>query len=107
MIKIFATRDPSFGFGDVAIRVIDRENNSFLDPIGVQMKTCENGTYIPPAMTLIQHEAQMLMDQLWDCGLRPTEGSGSAGAMAAVQKHLEDMRTMAFHFADVPRSSVK
>jgi hypothetical protein len=34
---------------------------------------------------------------LWNCGLRPTEGSGSAGSLAATQRHLDDMRTVAFH----------
>lgn len=48
-----------------------------------------------PTMRLTLHQAQFLMDQLWDCGLRPSEGSGSAGAMAATQKHLEDMQAIA------------
>jgi hypothetical protein len=33
--------------------------------------------------------AQVLMDDLWRCGIRPTEGAGSAGAMNAVQEHLK------------------
>jgi hypothetical protein len=41
--------------------------------------------------------AQLLMDRLWECGLRPTEGSGSAGSLSATQKHLEDMRTLVFN----------
>jgi len=41
-------------------------------------------------------EAQALMDRLWSAGLRPTEGAGSAGALAAVQHHLEDMRSLVF-----------
>ncbi len=41
--------------------------------------------------------AQTLMDDLWNAGIRPTEGAGSAGAMLATQKHLADMRTLAFH----------
>jgi hypothetical protein len=36
------------------------------------------------------------MDELWHAGIRPTEGAGSAGAMAATQRHLEDMRTLVF-----------
>lgn len=40
-------------------------------------------------------EAQSLMDELWQCGLRPSEGTGSAGALAATQKHLEDMQGIA------------
>ena len=49
-----------------------------------------------PAMTLTNTEAQQLMDSLWDVGLRPSEGSGSAGAMLAVQEHLKDMRRLVF-----------
>jgi len=36
------------------------------------------------------------MDSLWDCGLRPSEGTGSAGALSATQKHLDDMRKIVF-----------
>lgn len=43
------------------------------------------------------NEAQKLMDDLWDCGLRPSEGTGSAGALAATQKHLNDLRKIAFN----------
>lgn len=42
------------------------------------------------------------MDQLWNCGLRPTEGSGSAGSLAATQRHLEDMRKIAFNTLGFP-----
>lgn len=49
-----------------------------------------------PTFKLSIEQAQTLMDDLWNCGLRPTEGAGSAGAMRAVEKHLEDMRKIAF-----------
>lgn len=62
----------------------------------VVMKHMEPGTMPPAFMNLTMHQAQQFIDQLWDCGLRPTEGTGSAGAMAAQAKHLEDMRTLVF-----------
>lgn len=49
-----------------------------------------------PAVHLSIEGAQFLMDQLRQCGLRPSEGNGSAGAMAAVQEHLKDMRRLVF-----------
>ena len=49
-----------------------------------------------PVMYMNETEAQVLIDSLWDCGLRPSEGSGSAGALMAVQEHLVDMRKIAF-----------
>ena len=51
-------------------------------------------------VSLSPEAAQTLMDDLWQCGLRPTEGSGSAGALAATQRHLEDMRTLVFKSAE-------
>ena len=52
--------------------------------------------YSPPFLTIENAEAQTLMDDLWEAGIRPTEAKGSAGAMKAVQNHLKDMRTIAF-----------
>ena len=47
-----------------------------------------------PYLEIPKHAAQKLIDSLWDCGLRPSEGSGSAGQLAATQRHLEDMRKL-------------
>ena len=52
---------------------------------------------MPDSSFELSHEAaQTLMDDLWQAGMRPTEGTGSAGAMRAVERHLEDMRTLVF-----------
>lgn len=48
-----------------------------------------------PCLVLDLDLAQTLMDELYRCGIRPTEGSGSAGSLAATQKHLEDMQKIA------------
>lgn len=55
-----------------------------------------DGEYAPPALSLHRDDAQQLMDALWDAGLRPSEGSGSAGSLAATERHLADMRAIAF-----------
>ncbi len=49
-----------------------------------------------PTVRIERDEAQLLMDQLWDCGLRPTQGKGSAGQLTAVQAHLNDLREIVF-----------
>lgn len=54
------------------------------------------GAAFEPILILRPDEAQALVDELWDCGLRPSEGSGSAGSLAATQRHLEDMRALVF-----------
>lgn len=51
------------------------------------------GTMITqPTVMLDENAGQSLMDSLFAAGLRPTEGAGSAGAMAATQAHLADLR---------------
>lgn len=47
--------------------------------------------------TLTNGEAQILMDDLWLTGLRPSEGSGSAGSLKATQSHLADLKTILFY----------
>ena len=59
------------------------------------MKPLDQGSIISqPTLSLRNDEAQLLMDELWRCGLRPTEGSGSAGSLAATEKHLQDMQAI-------------
>ena len=48
------------------------------------------------AMVLKRDDLQSLMDELWTVGIRPTEGTGSAGSLAATQAHLNDMRALVF-----------
>ena len=49
---------------------------------------------MPPTFELAVDAAQALMDSLWDLGLRPSEGTGSAGSLKATQNHLADMRSI-------------
>ncbi len=60
------------------------------------MESFEPRTVIPPEarVDIEDTTAQVLMDDLWKCGYRPTEGKGSAGALLATEKHLQDMRTL-------------
>lgn len=42
-----------------------------------------------PLISLDDTEAQNLIDELWHLGVRPTEGHGSTGQLAATEKHLD------------------
>ena len=59
-------------------------------------KDDEGARYEPPSIMLDKTEAQILMDDLWSSGIRPSEGSGSAGSLKATESHLNDMRKIAF-----------
>ena len=65
----------------------------------------EPGTICPdnPTLRLQIEDAQQLIDTLWSAGLRPTQGKQSEGVTAAQEKHLQDMRTIAFAKLKVDR----
>jgi hypothetical protein len=61
-----------------------------------QMTPQDEGVEQPPTFTLKDEECQNLIDELWRVGFRPSEGSGSAGSLAATERHLADMRHLVF-----------
>lgn len=76
---------------------------AYAQPLTLVQVTPENeGVAVEPTFRLKPHEAQYLMDDLWRAGFRPTEGKGSAGSLAATERHLEDMRALVFK-ADKPK----
>ena len=89
-MRLFMNPAHNFGF-DI---YIDKDN-MYAEPIKFK-KRVERYEYTPPALIIRKGDAQVLVDDLWSAGLRPTEGSGSAGSLAATQKHLMDMRIIAF-----------
>lgn len=77
----------------------DRDRKYYLaEPLAMKDQTEATALFTPmtPTASLSSTAAQQLIDDLWDCGLRPSEGSGSAGQLAAVERHLKDMRTLVF-----------
>ncbi len=60
------------------------------------------GEVIPPLLQLKEAEAQHLADALYEAGIRPSQAAGSAGQLAAVQFHLEDMRSLVFKRVNKP-----
>lgn len=66
------------------------------------LRELEEVQYVEPTFNIDQTEAQILMDDLWSAGIRPTEGAGSAGSLKATQNHLEDMRKIAFKRLSIP-----
>jgi hypothetical protein len=63
----------------------------------VLMVDLPDGEIADPFMKLMPADAQQLLDELWRIGIRPSQEQGSTGQSAAMQKHLDDMRTIAFH----------
>lgn len=103
-LRIFCERLP-WDFGDIAVYIRTRASrhdttmgrNAVALPMTFKELTAsDEGMKTEPAMTLTSGDAQMFMDELWRTGLRPTEGTGSAGCLAATERHLSDMRALVF-----------
>lgn len=62
----------------------------------------EDGLLYDPALRIDAHSAQVLMDELWQCGLRPTAGKQSEGIITAQQRHLDDMRAIVSKKLGIP-----
>ena len=70
---------------------------SILSPTGGVVELDEDSTFPPECgFTLPEAAAQELIDGLWQCGIRPTQGAGSAGALAATERHLADLQRLVF-----------
>lgn len=82
---------------DLEILLIDKSSKDFAVVTDlIVTHGIDVGVVVEPSFKMSYEHAQQLMDDLWVCGLRPSEGTGSAGALAATQKHLEDMRKLVF-----------
>ena len=69
----------------------------------VEMEEYDEFVYVSdPTLQLSEHAAQLLIDDLWTCGYRPSEGTGSVGALKAVQDHVKDLRKIVFKTMEIP-----
>ena len=94
MLEVRAQRQPWRDGIELLALVRDDRGTSIAKPL--TLERIEDGAYAPePTMALTSQAAQMLMDELWRCGLRPSEGAGSAGSLAATERHLKDMQAVA------------
>jgi hypothetical protein len=81
---------------EIEVALVENRGDNFLCARWIEMEQRKQGEIITPAFTLDPQASQRLMDDLWRCGYRPSEGEGSAGQLASVKYHLEDMRKLVF-----------
>lgn len=97
-----------FGCRDFALHLLQFSEANGVPILGVaqnmslvQITPETQGLEHEPLMRFSQDEGQQFMDELWRAGIRPTEGAGSVGQLGAVQRHLEDMRSLVFKTSPV------
>lgn len=94
-LRIHCQREPFSDRISVSFATVDMSGAmSIADPLAFTSRS--SGDISEPCVSFTNTEAQKLMDDLWNCGLRPSEGTGSAGSLAATERHLKDMRTLVF-----------
>ena len=94
-LRVYAQRLDWSKNVEFAIALDHHEGYSCAKPIVLEKR--EEGDMISSAFTLEPQSVQFLMDELWRCGYRPSEGEGSAGQLSSVKYHLEDMRKLVFN----------
>lgn len=77
---------------EYSIKSAGHERADIVNVAEITLKEIKRGQVIRPTFSMNMNDAQALMDDLWSAGIRPTEGSGSAGSLRATEKHLSDMR---------------
>jgi hypothetical protein len=93
MIELMVRREP---WADgVSLSVRDQVGRNFQVPKLV-WEDHVDGMLVEPVMRFSNAQATNLMDELWAAGVRPSDGTGSTGQLAATQAHLQDMRTLVF-----------
>ena len=91
-IKVLAEKAPFTGQVEL---LIAEASGSKRSTGRLTFEALEEDQTIEPTTKISLSAAQELMDDLWRAGLRPSEGAGSAGAMRATERHLEDLRKIA------------
>lgn len=54
-----------------------------------------------PCVTLPMAAAQMLIDELWNAGLRPKYAQATDATTAAQRAHIDDLRTVVTRMLDL------
>jgi hypothetical protein len=88
-------RDLSFGPDTFRIHLYARfpDGRIAIPEAGLTMRILDpdsaaNTRSCEPILDVGQEALQSLIDELWHLGIRPTEGHGSTGQLAATEKHL-------------------
>lgn len=96
--KVFAQRRFDLDGYDIGMK-----DGAMVVSAGVFMLTMPTpGECIQPALQLDAQSAQLLLQALWDAGLRPNSGESSMAHVDALKSHLNDMRTIAMAYAMPP-----
>ncbi len=85
-----------FGTKSFCLFVDEIRNGTFYTVLPVEMKKADQYEEQQPAIKISEEAAQILLNDLWLAGYRPSDGTGNVGQLKATQNHLDDMRKITF-----------
>lgn len=106
-IEVYAGRSIRTRRIDITVRVpTPGHPTRFGNPVTFS-EADEEFVHVPPTLSLPFEAAQQLMDELWNAGIRPVDGTGNVGQTGAMANHLNDMRAIAFNALKLPVIEIK
>jgi hypothetical protein len=92
---------------EVWIRDYSGKESRVVSPVA--FNSVEVGEYeeSPPSMVLHRHEAQQIMDSLWQGGFRPNSGESSVAHVDAMKQHIDTLKKTSDAFIDIALSQMK
>lgn len=101
----FFVREGTYGLStDIHLVKPAREDGKIVVAQPAVLEVVDVNMVHPPLFQFSHDEAQpalqSLMDGLWQCGYRPRD-IGTAGHLAATEKHLQDFRALVGNFMNV------
>lgn len=67
-------------------------HDKFIAAEPLEFKTHSLGETVPVVANLERKELEALMDELWNAGIRPSNGEGSVGVIGAMKAHITDLQ---------------
>lgn len=101
--EIFAERVNFGRFIHVSMAVRDAFGNLSVAKPVVFEAAQDEPLIMGPMLRLTPGQAQKLVDELWTAGVRATQSLPTEGQGAATDRHLQDMRALAFAKLGVPQ----
>lgn len=92
--KITAFRDPFSGEVELRAANIGSQFNEVFGEMRIIQQEKEKA--VEPFLKISGQAAQSLMNQLFECGIRPNGDFGTPGHLKALENHVSDLRKIAF-----------
>lgn len=86
---------------DYELYVYTRKNEQVTQTGQILMTEKPEGCFAKPTARLTQEQTQLLFNDLWQIGFRPSDGTGNSGHVGAIEKHLKDMRVIVAKQLDI------